>query len=401
MTHEKTCITKVDKVIVWLKNMIVMKSPDFRFVFDRTKKATKKKASSVYSVVTFERKRKFLSTGIRLYSGQWDDVKMVVGRRDAKELNEILISMRIKFLEFLKDLEKDGKQFSFYELDAFIEKKSVDDDFVSFVAKRIEERNDITMSTKKQHKTLLASLNEYGKIRSFSSLTSQNIIGYYDFVLSKKVSKPTAYNYIKRIKVYIHDAMRIGLLEKDPTSGFKFERGASTRRKYLTEDELEKMKNAVLINDSLMRVRDLFLFQCYTGLAYADFAKFDFKNDVQQRNGKYVVVDRRQKTGEDFYLVILPPALEILKKYGYDLPVITNQNYNLFLKAIAQSCGISKSVTSHMARHTFAVFALNNGVPIEVLAKMMGHTDIKTTQIYAKVLNKEVEKGFELLESKL
>ena len=143
------------------------------------------------------------------------------------------------------------------------------------------------------------------------------------------------------------------------------------------------------------------MFQCYTGFSYSDFAKFDFERDVENRNGKYIIADRRKKTNEDYYIVLLSPAMKILKKYNFKLPVISNQQYNIMLKVAAQYAKINKRITTHVARHTFAVFALNNGVSMEVVAKMLGHSNIKTTQIYAKVLNREVEKGFDLLEKKM
>ena len=99
--------------------------------------------------------------------------------------------------------------------------------------------------------------------------------------------------------------------------------------------------------------------------------------------------------------MLLSPAVEILKKYDFKLNVLTNQKYNLYLKVIANAAGLGNSLTSHMARHTFAVYCLNHGVPIEILSKMMGHTDIRTTQLYAKVANKSVESAFELLENNL
>ena len=202
------------------------------------------------------------------------------------------------------------------------------------------------------------------------------------------------------MKTYINDAIRSELIEKNPYEGIKIERGKSSIRKYLTEEEIQRIKDAKIASASICRVRDLFLFQCYTGFAYAELAKFDFST-VIQRNGKYIVHDARKKTGEDFYVVLLSPAVEILKKYDFVLPVIDNVPYNLRLKVLAEYAGIDKAITSHMGRHTFAVWCLNNGVKIENLAKMMGHTDIKTTQIYAKVLNEEVEREFDSLENVL
>ena len=142
----------------------------------------------------------------------------------------------------------------------------------------------------------------------------------------------------------------------------------------------------------------MFLFQCYTGLAYSDMRKFDFR-DVQQRGKRLVLHDVRKKTGEDFYIVLLPPAIEILNKYDFRLPLMSNEQYNMRLKLVAESAGIEKNLTSHMGRHTFATLSLNSGIKIEVLAQMMGHADIRTTQIYAKMINCTVEEAYSVLET--
>lgn len=114
-----------------------------------------------------------------------------------------------------------------------------------------------------------------------------------------------------------------------------------------------------------------------------------------------VIHDVRQKTEETYFIVLLSPALEVLERYKFILPVISNQQYNLRLKIVADYAKIDKNLTVHMARHTFATMCLNNGVKIENVSKMLGHSNIKTTQEYAKVLNSEVEKSFDLLESKI
>lgn len=132
-------------------------------------------------------------------------------------------------------------------------------------------------------------------------------------------------------------------------------------------------------------------------MAYADMFKFDFKNVIED-NGKYIIRDERIKTEEEYFIVLLSPAIDILKKYNYSLPKISNYQYNQKLKIVADYAKINKNLTSHMGRHSFAVLALNLGVKIENLAKMMGHTDIKTTQVYAKVLNESVKTEFEKLE---
>ena len=125
---------------------------------------------------------------------------------------------------------------------------------------------------------------------------------------------------------------------------------------------------------------------------------FEAYCDVQKRGNKYVILDIRLKTEENYFIVLLSPAMEILKKYDYVLPIISNQQYNLRLKIVADYAGLDRNLTVHMSRHTFATMCLNNGVKMENVSKMLGHTNVRTTQQYAKVLNAEVEKDFEMLE---
>ncbi len=378
-----------------------MKYPTMRFVFDRKHVATKNKKGLVQIEVLSERKKKYISTSIRLYSDQWNEKKKVVNSVHSIQLNAMLDGMMGKLNDFILDLFRNGQQFDFEKLNAFLDKSNHSDSFIEFVRTRIEDRADIEESTRKQHRTLLQSLEKFGKINCMDDLTKANITLYDEFLHQQGISQPTIYNYHKRLKRYLHEAMKFGMLETDPYTGLHFERGKFEKRKYLTDEELGMIRSCKINMPSIDRVRDLFLFQCYTGLAYADFEKFDFERDVEEREGKYIIADRRKKTNEDYKIVLLTPAIDILKKYDYKLPVISNQQYNIMLKVVAQFAGIDKNITTHMGRHTFAVFALNSGVPIEIVAKMLGHTNIRTTQIYAKVLDSEVEKGFELLERKI
>ena len=378
-----------------------MKYPTLRFVFDRKHIATEKKKGLVQIEVTSEGKRKWIGTQVKVYPNQWDNRKKVIRSMESIQLNAILDSMMNNINEFISSLIKNNQPFDFEKLNYFLEKSNKSVSYIDFVRMRIEERTDIEESTRKQHRTLLKSLEDFGRINYIDDLTKQNIILYDDFLHNQGISQPTVYNYHKRNKRYIHEAMKFELISDDPYNGLTFERGKFDKRKYLTEQELYKMETCEINSQPIDRVRDLFLFQCYTGFSYSDFAKFDFERDVENRNGKYIIADRRKKTNEDYYIVLLSPAMKILKKYNFKLPVISNQQYNIMLKVAAQYAKINKRITTHVARHTFAVFALNNGVSMEVVAKMLGHSNIKTTQIYAKVLNREVEKGFDWLEKKM
>ncbi len=383
------------------KNKSIMEYPTLRFVFDRKKVATKEKKGLVQIEVCSERKRKWIGTGVKVYADQWDDKRKVSARPDSLDLNMKLDLMMSNILEYVNSLIRRKVPFDFESLDVFLKNSSESDSFIDFIVRRTDERKDRAEGTIKHYRTLVKVLEDFGRINYFHDLTRSNITMFDDYLRSKGIKDTTVYGYHKNMKAYINEAIRFGIISENPYVGLKINRGKSDKRKYLTYEEMRRMERCRITDPSVNRVRDLFLFQCYTGLAYSDLYKFDFASDVERRGNKFIIADRRVKTNEDYFIVLLSPAMEILRKYDFDLPVISNQKYNDYLKVAASFAKIDKNLTTHCARHTFAVFALNNGVPMEVVSKMLGHTNIKTTQIYAKVLNTEVEKGFDVLERKM
>lgn len=383
------------------KNKSIMEYPTLRFVFDRKKVATKEKKGLVQIEVCSERKRKWIGTGVKVYADQWDDKRKVTARPDSLDLNMKLDLMMSNILEYVNSLIRRKVPFDFESLDVFLKNSSESDSFIDFIVRRTDERKDRAEGTIKHYRTLVKVLEDFGRINYFHDLTRSNITMFDDYLRSKGIKDTTVYGYHKNMKAYINEAIRFGIISENPYVGLKINRGKSDKRKYLTYEEMRRMERCRIADPSVNRVRDLFLFQCYTGLAYSDLYKFDFASDVERRGNKFIIADRRVKTNEDYFIVLLSPAMDILKKYDFDLPVISNQKYNDYLKVAASFAKIDKNLTTHCARHTFAVFALNNGVPMEVVSKMLGHTNIKTTQIYAKVLNTEVEKGFDVLERKM
>lgn len=383
------------------KNKSIMEYPTLRFVFDRKKVATKEKKGLVQIEVCSERKRKWIGTGVKVYADQWDDKRKVTARPDSLDLNMKLDLMMSNILEYVNSLIRRKVPFDFESLDVFLKNSSESDSFIDFIVRRTDERKDRAEGTIKHYRTLVKALEDFGRINYFHDLTRSNITMFDNYLRSKGIKDTTVYGYHKNMKAYINEAIRFDIISENPYVGLKINRGKSDKRKYLTYEEMRRMERCRITDPSVNRVRDLFLFQCYTGLAYSDLYKFDFASDVERRGNKFIIADRRVKTNEDYFIVLLSPAMDILKKYDFDLPVISNQKYNDYLKVAASFAKIDKNLTTHCARHTFAVFALNNGVPMEVVSKMLGHTNIKTTQIYAKVLNTEVEKGFDVLERKM
>ena len=335
-----------------------MQYPKFRFVFDRKKVATKTKKGLIQLEVYSEGRRVFVSTGIKVYADQWKDTRRVINTPLAVSLNKTLDAMMQKYVDWEASLYGNGGEFDFDKLQRFVKSGSEKSaSFVDFVSKRMEERNDIRESTRKSQHKLISSLREFGLIRYFSDLTKENIVRYDEFLHGKGYRQQTVHSYHKFMKIYINAAIRLELMDKNPYEGIKIERGKSELRRYLTQEELLRIRNAVIANVSICKVRDLFLFQCYTGFAYADLAAFDFGN-VVQRNGKFVVHDARKKTGENFYVVLMAPAVDILRKYDFKLPMMSNAQYNLRLKVLADYAGIDKVLTSHAARHINSSYPL-------------------------------------------
>lgn len=241
-------------------------------------------------------------------------------------------------------------------------------------------------STRKQKVVTFNALIEFGKIQTFAHLTPQNLRAFNEWLHADGTrSDVSVHNYHKNLRIQTRKAYLEGMIEKDPYELVTFLRGRCKERKPLSEIELKKIREAELpLKEE--RVRDLFIFSAYTGLAYCDVQEFDFKRMTEQIDGLYYIDGSRLKTGSNFFTPILPPAMEILAKYNYKLPKISNQKANDYLHLIESRLSINKPITFHVARHSFATLALTHDIPIEKVARMLGHKDIKTTQIYAKIL---------------
>jgi len=220
----------------------------------------------------------------------------------------------------------------------------------------------------------------------------------------------TTMKYIACIKKMAIRALRNGWLQRDPFTGFSLAL-REVDRQALTAEELERMGEKTFSVGRLAQVRDIFLFSCFTGLAYADLHKLKRSEiSIGVDGGKWIFT-HRQKTDTASRIPLLPMAEEILKRYADHpqciqkdkvLPVLSNQKMNAYLKEIADCCDITKRLTFHIARHTFATtITLSNGVPIETVSKMLGHRNLKTTQHYAKILDKKVSQDMQALKERL
>ena len=211
-----------------------------------------------------------------------------------------------------------------------------------------------------------------------------------------KCNSNTTAKFMQFFKRIVLIARNNGLIIGDPFANYKI-RLQRVDRGYLTEDEIKKILKLKLVSDRLEHVRDLFIFSCFTGLAYIDVAGLIKENIRKSFDGNLWIMTKRVKTGIDVNVPLLDIPKMILDKYkdklpnGKILPIISNQKLNSYLKEIADLCGIKKNLTFHLARHTFATTTtLGKGVPIETVSKMLGHTNIETTQIYARITNNKI-----------
>jgi len=216
--------------------------------------------------------------------------------------------------------------------------------------------------------------------------------------------------HMERLRKMINLAIKMEWLGKDPFAKYKL-RFDKTERGHLSKEELDVLRAKKFSIERLQSVLDMFLFSCYTGLAYIDISNLTPEHICKGIDGKSWLMTNREKTGTDVKVPLLAEAIRLMDKYrhhpsaaanGLLFPVISNQRMNGYLKEIAEICGIRKNLTFHLARHTFATtVTLSNGVPIESVSKMLGHTSIRTTQIYAKVIERKLSEDMEQLESRM
>lgn len=357
-----------------------------RYVYDKNKKATQSKPQPLYVEARINKTNKsiYINTGIKLYPNQFSDKngftcknhdRAVLITRKAKDVfNQVYDFATSKECNSLPDIKNYDKTPGTH--------RSV----VDFIRERLRASNPTT-SVLKNHNVLINKIEEFGKFKTFNDLTYQNLVDF-DIFLRKTIKSTLIYKRHATFRKYINEAIKFGICEKNPYDNFEIKRGHDKERTFLTESEIKKIQN-YNATGKLFHIKDLFIVQCFTGLAYIDLMNLS-RDMIEEMDGYKVIRSNRIKTDESFITLLLPEAEEILKRYNYQLPKISNQKYNDYLKLLAAGAGINKEITSHVARHTFATYLLNRNVPIETVSRALGHSNINTTKIYAKMLSKKV-----------
>lgn len=277
--------------------------------------------------------------------------------------------------------------------------------------------NGFKPNTLKGYNTSVGHLNAYLlKCYDEADIDIQRIdhayISGYEFFLRSDMgcSAVSAAKYMKHLRKIVNLCIAHRWITENPFAFYKT-KAKPREKEFLTPDELDRITIREFSIPRLAHVRDIFVFCCYTGLSYADVRKLQKADIAKGIDGRLWVLTSREKTETSSNIPLLPQALDIIERYadyppcvakGLVLPVLSNQKMNSYLKEIADLCGITKKLTFHMARHTFATtVTLANNVPIETVSKMLGHTNIKTTQHYAKLLDTRIGSDMLTLQRKL
>ncbi|MBB6610832.1 site-specific integrase [Pontibacter sp. Tf4] len=378
----------------------------------------------IYLRITIAGKRAEISTSRECYPKGWNaSAGRAIGTRETiLSLNAYLDTLQQKIYEAHRQLLEQGKEATANQVKAAYlgkqEKACTLLEALQGHNQRVEALLGLeySPSTFKGYKTSLHHIKDFilskYRVKDLDlKKVDYGFVSDYDFYLRStcRCSNNSTLKYIKLLKKVIRECLHQGLLDRDPFLHYKG-KVKQLERVYLTEEELEKIAAKEMITERLSQVRDIFLFCCLTGLAYTDVQQLAKENIIKGVDGETWLSVQRQKTGTPTRLPLLPAARIILDRYQQHpqclyknrlLPVLSNQKMNAYLKEIMDVCGINKAVTFHTARHTFATtVTLLNGVPMESVSKMLGHTSIKTTQHYAKVLDLKLSQDMQVLRNK-
>lgn len=390
-------------------------------IWDRRHRATAGGEGQLEIRVTFERKSHYIGTGIKVRKNEFM-AGQIINRPDAKELNERLIIIYKKVLACVNACMETGETFTTESINRSVWSLIEANDgpvFLNWIDAQIPKL-DLKDSTRKRYRFLLNRLTEYGKMMQWSDVTVEGIMDFDAWLRSLKstaedgeatakgrlgdgLSDGAVYNYHKCLKALLRRAHSFDRISDNPYDKLygKIKRGDRENVEYLTEDEMQAIENLELpLGSKMDQCRDLFVFQMWTGLAYSDAEAFDI-SQYKKVGNKWINTGERIKTGVPYISQLLPPVVKVLQKYDWHVPQIDNAQYNRTLKYIGMAAGISTPLHSHLARHSFATYMLSQGTRIENVGKMLGQTNIRTTQRYAKVLAKDVHDDFDKIEKKL
>ena len=383
------------------------------FVFDWRRRIKGNEIGPVDLRITCNRESIYIGTGVRVRRSEFKNGE-ITGHKDADELNRQLETFRKWAVKAATEMDEENIAVSGAELKLRIkrlqtgERKS-DTDMLEWFTEQTKMLG-LGEGTIKHYQTLLDRLKQFGELTAWKDLSIENIYKFDAWLHTlkaplsnaqkkagekeKTISDGGVYNYHKCLKALLNRAVLFEIIDRNPYDKLrgKFKRGDKERVEFLTKEEMDAIESIRPVKGTQMAViRDLFVFQLHTGLSYADTQVFDF-SEYTNVDGHWQNIGKRVKTGIEYMVELTPECERILKQYRWSLPKISNAEYNLGLKTLAEAAGIRKRLHSHLARHSFATYATANGIAIQDVAKALGHASIVQTQRYAKVQPEKVFK---------
>jgi site-specific recombinase XerD len=374
--------------------------------------------SVIYLRITVNRKKAEISTKRTVNPKKWDAKSQKA--KGEPELNSYLINIENEVTKIHSKLINDGKEATAKIIkDIYLGKDEKSITLICYLDDHIREIAQLTgqykPTTIKRYETIQRHLEEFLATAGNESVKLNSVdlklISQFDYFLKtkKQISTNTAAKYLTLLKGVFLKALRHEIIERNPFVNFVFKTTQVTKE-FLTKEELEKLEGLKIENASLNNVRDTFILSAYTGLRFSDAFELKATDLKRENDGQYwISIKKIIKTGKPLRIPVLDKALKFIdkhKKYseitGRLMPMISNQKTNAYLKVLADLAGIEKKLTHHCARHTYATtVALSNNVPIEVVSNLLGHSNLKSTQIYAKITDEYLKSMTNSLNKKL
>jgi site-specific recombinase XerD len=386
--------------------------------FIKKNKVDKNGDAPIYGRITVNGERAEFSASRRINPKKWKTGRVVGTTSEAKALQNHLVALKSRILQIHTELINEGKPITSKILKDRIQinprkGKTLIQTF-EYYKKQLFELGQ--KSTHKKYVTIQRHVEEYLKLFFKKSdiplrdLDYQFIAEFVHYLKSScGISHNTTRRYMKQVKSIVHVAEKNDWIDKDPFKKFRM-REEPIQRTVLTETELKQIEEKEIANIRLNEVKDIFLFCCYTGLAFVDMEKLSNEHIQILPDGKKMIFIHRSKTEVKSSIYLSNKAQQIINKYkdhplvqekGTVLPVKSAQKYNAYLKEIQVICEIDKTLTSHVARRTNGTLLLNNGVRLEVVQQSLGHRRIEQTKEYAKLLNQTVADEVSKLDGKI
>lgn len=381
----------------------------------------------IYARITLNGRKLNISLKRKVDVNLWDSKKQRLKGKcsKSKDLNQFLDQEHSRLFQCYQELKVEGKVITPENIKA----KYFGENERLYSLEDIFNYHNDHLFSKLKHNTSRLYITSQNYIRRFVKREFKRKDYYlkeldYSFILKfenylravrprhyqKSLQHNAVMKHIQRLRKMITLAFHLEWIDRDPFVKFK-PHLEQKERGFLTADQLRSIETFELEIQRLKKVRDLFIFSCYTGISYGDLMLLTPQNLVIGIDKKFWIITKREKNGNQVKLPLLSEAIAIIEEYKNDeacllndslLPRMSNQKINSYLKEIAQKCNIKENLTFHLARHTFATtVTLTNGVPIETVSKILGHKKLSTTQIYAKVIERKVSEDLEILQQKL